>query len=141
MPRKMTVAEIAKRDHISRQAVEKKVRRRNIRRDASGRVDVALFDRRTPETEPATISSARRRYWAAKADLAAMEAQERKGKLITTESVERVLVNMAIAIKTDMLAIPNALAPELVGLSTPEIAVKLRTAIVDALRHLAENKP
>ena len=58
-----------------------------------------------------------------KCQLAEMEVAQKEGRLISSDDVLRMAQEDAAAIKTAMLGMPNALAPQLVGLKKIE-AVK-----------------
>lgn len=68
-------------------------------------------------------------------DIAAIRLSQQE--VVPRSEIERTISNMAIACKGDLLSIPDAVAEQLVGLTAPEIAVKLRSAITDALRHIS----
>jgi hypothetical protein len=68
-------------------------------------------------------------------DIAAIRLSQQE--VVPRCEVEKTISNMAIACKGDLLSIPDAFAEQLVGLTAAEIAVKLRSAITDALRHIS----
>lgn len=141
-PKHLKVSEIARRDGVTSQAVSKRIRKQNVKRGPRDTVDAADYERAiragmaARAEGPASQASARDQYWRAKAALTVMDAQERQGKLIPKEEVDRILTDMATAIKNDLLALPNALAGQVEGLPAGEVAVKLRAAVLDVLRHL-----
>lgn len=139
MAKYMRVGELAKREGVSPAAVSQRIRRSGVKRGPQGKIDVADYERAkaAPGSQPGS-ATARDQYWRAKAALALMDAQERQGKLIPYESVSRLMTNIAMLVKTDMLAIPNAIAPDLVGKDVVDISTLLTTAIKDALRHLKD---
>lgn len=63
-----------------------------------------------------------------------------QGEVIPKETVEQELRQMAQAVKQGLLAIPNSVAPRLVGKTAVEMAEELRREVVDVLRHLSGAK-
>ena len=66
------------------------------------------------------------------------DIQRAKGELVHRAEVERTFAEVGTAIKNDMLAIPGKLAGQLEMMPAGEIQIRLREAIEDALRHLAQ---
>ena len=61
-----------------------------------------------------------------------------QGEVIPKETVEQEFSDMAQAIRQAFLAVPNSIAPRLVGKQAVTIAEELKRAILDCLRHLAK---
>jgi len=81
----------------------------------------------------------RARFIRARADLAEMEAEEKRGAVIAVEDVEAAWIAVLALLRTRLLALPDRLAPQLHGAATPA-AVRdvLRSAVREALEELAE---
>jgi len=73
-----------------------------------------------------------------KAKLADLELKQKTGELVSRERVERRRVAQIQATKQALLAVPAAVAPQLVGLDPREIQALLRDRITDAIFRLAE---
>lgn len=136
-----TVSELARRDGVTRAAVQKRVKKHRVPHDSAGRVDVAAYDaakaagKATADT-PAS-GGARQAYWLAKSRLMMLDLAEREGRLVPRVEVEKTLLEMTTAIKNDLRALPNKLPPLLVGQPCGEICAILAREIDDCLRHLA----
>jgi phage terminase Nu1 subunit (DNA packaging protein) len=78
-----------------------------------------------------------RRY---KALLAELEWKERTKQLVPVAEVEKNNINKILAIKTRLLALPNTVAPQVVGLETKEIAEILRKRVEEILDAFATGK-
>jgi phage terminase Nu1 subunit (DNA packaging protein) len=74
----------------------------------------------------------------AKADLAELEVAEQREEFLRASAVMRVWADDVINAKTQLLAVPTKIAPELVGKTIQEIHVKLKNAISKALEEIAE---
>ncbi len=81
----------------------------------------------------------RARFIRARADLAEMEAEEKRGAVIAAEDVEAAWIAVLALLRTRLLALPDRLAPQVQGAATPA-AVRdvLRSAVREALEELAE---
>lgn len=67
------------------------------------------------------------------------DGQTKAGEVVPRADVERLWTGIGSAVCDDMLAIPVALSPRLVGRTdVAEVAATLEDAIRDALRHLAD---
>lgn len=71
------------------------------------------------------------RYRKAKAELAEMQLYEKRGELIPRDVVERELVQISLAAKRALLALPRNLAPQLDGLDIRERESLLRLRIAE----------
>jgi len=78
------------------------------------------------------------KYREIKARLATLELKQRTGQLLPRERVEGKRVRQIQATKQALLAVPAAVAPQLVGLDPREIQALLRDRITDAISRLAE---
>ncbi len=81
----------------------------------------------------------RARFIRARADLAEMEAEEKRGAVIAAGDVEAAWIAVLALLRTRLLALPDRLAPQVHGATTPA-AVRdvLRGAVREALEELAE---
>lgn len=81
----------------------------------------------------------RARFIRARADLAEMEAEEKRGAVIPAEDVEAAWISVLALLRTRLLALPDRLAPA-VHAETSAAGVRdvIRGAIREALEELAE---
>ncbi|MDR1650102.1 MAG: hypothetical protein LBR71_07555 [Synergistaceae bacterium] len=84
------------------------------------------------------LEAARTRLTTAQAELAELELAEQRGEFLRATAVMRVWADDVINAKTQLLAIPTKIAPELVGKNVQEIYTKLKNAITEALEEIAE---
>ena len=75
-----------------------------------------------------------------KAELEEMKVKEFKGALISRGEVERGLVQVSIAIKQALLALPRAIAPRLIGLEAREIETVLRERVEEIINLFAKGQ-
>lgn len=81
----------------------------------------------------------RARFIRARADLAEMEAEERRGAVIVAEDVEAAWIAVPALLRTRLLALPDRLAPRLHAEVGPAgVRDILRGAIREVLEELAE---
>jgi phage terminase Nu1 subunit (DNA packaging protein) len=88
---------------------------------------------------PIGLQAERERLTRAKADIAEMEMDEKRGDLIPREEIEATWVNALSLLRTRLLSIPNQLAPQ-VHQEKNQAAVRdlIKSAIRGALDDLAE---
>jgi len=84
-------------------------------------------------------ASERARFIRARADLAEMEAEERRGSVIAAEDVEEAWIAVLALLRTRMLALPDRLAPIVHQQTTvADTRSQIRAAIREVLDDLAE---
>lgn len=84
-------------------------------------------------------ASERARFIRARADLAEMEAEQKRGAVIAATDVEETWIAVLALLRTRLLALPDRLAPRLHAEDSPAgIRDTLRGAIREALEELAE---
>lgn len=82
----------------------------------------------------------RARFIRARADLAEMEAEEKRGSVIAAEDVEAAWIAMLALLRTRLLALPDRLAPQVHAEANPAgVRDVMRGAIREALEELAES--
>jgi len=74
-----------------------------------------------------------------KALIARMEYKEKKGSLVSLREVEDGQVQRILVVKTAFLALPQRIAPHLVGKDTPEICEILTERIEEIIREFARD--
>lgn len=85
-------------------------------------------------------ASERARFIRARADLAEMEAEEKRGAVIAAEDVEAAWIVVLAALRTRLLALPDRLAPAVHAEASPAgVRDVIRAAIREALEELAES--
>lgn len=85
-------------------------------------------------------ASERARFIRARADLAEMEAEEKRGSVIAAEDVEIAWIALLSLLRTRLLALPDRLAPLAHAEATPAgVRDVIRGAIREALEELAES--
>lgn len=85
-------------------------------------------------------ASERARFIRARADLAEMEAEAKRGSLIAAEDVEAAWIAVLALLRTRLLALPDRLAPQLHAEASPaSVRDVMRGAIREALEELAES--
>lgn len=85
-------------------------------------------------------ASERARFIRARADLAEMEAEEKRGSVIGAEDVEAAWIAVLALLRTRLLALPDRLAPRLHAEANPAgVRDVMRGAIREALEELAES--
>ncbi len=84
------------------------------------------------------LTAARTRLVTAQAELAETELAEQRGELHRASAVIKVWADNVSNAKTRLLAIPVKIAPELVGQDLMTMQNKLKTAINEALKELAD---
>ena len=83
-------------------------------------------------------ASERARFVRARADLAEMEAEEKRGGVIAAGDVEAAWIAVLARLRTRLLALPDRLAPQLHAEAAPAgVRDVLRAAIREALEELA----
>ncbi len=80
------------------------------------------------------------KYREYKAKLAEITLKQRMGQLILKAQVETQLVQVSLAIKRSLLALPRSVAPQLVGLETREIEAVLSGRVKEAISLIADGK-
>lgn len=84
-------------------------------------------------------ASERARFIRARADLAEMEAEEKRGALIAAEDAEGAWIAVLALLRTRLLALPDRLAPRLHADASPAgVRDRMRAALREALEELAE---
>ncbi len=84
-------------------------------------------------------ASERARFIKARADLAEMEAEERRGALIAAEEIEAAWIAALALLRTRLLALPDRLAPAAhAETSLPAVRDLIRGTVREALDALAE---
>jgi len=82
----------------------------------------------------------RARYIRARADLAEMEAQQRRGTLIASDDIEAAWIKVLALLRTRVLALPDRLAPQVhIAASLAETRTLLSVNLRDALEDLANS--
>lgn len=82
----------------------------------------------------------RARFIRARADLAEMEAEARRGSVIAAEDVEAAWIAVLALLRTRLLALPDRLAPRLYAEPNPAgVRDALRLALREVLEELAES--
>jgi phage terminase Nu1 subunit (DNA packaging protein) len=103
---------------------------------------VAWKSMRDQPTSPAALSAKieelKLRMAGYKVDLVEAKVNEVKGRYFPREEVERGLVQVSIAIKRALLALPRAIAPRLVGLEPREIEAVLRERVEEIINLFAK---
>ncbi|MGP6089758.1 terminase small subunit, Nu1 [Antarctobacter jejuensis] len=85
-------------------------------------------------------ASERARFIRARADLAEMEAEEKRGSVIAAEYVEGAWIAVLTLLRTRILALPDRLAPQLHSEASPAgVRDALRSALREVLEELAES--
>lgn len=84
------------------------------------------------------LTAARTRLVTAQAELAEAELAEARGELHRASAVVKVWADNVTNAKTRLLAIPAKIGPELTGQDLQTIQAKLKTAIYEALKELAD---
>ena len=84
------------------------------------------------------LTAARTRLVTAQAELAEAELAEERGELHRASAVVKVWTDNVSNARTRLLAIPSKIGPELVGQDLTEIQARLKAAIYEALKELAE---
>lgn len=84
------------------------------------------------------LTAARTRLVTAQAELAEAELAEARGELHRASAVMKVWADNVTNARTRLLAIPAKIGPELVGQDLQGIQTKLKSAIYEALKELAE---
>jgi len=111
--------------------------------DASGRYNVkkwmdwaAKHGKETPGLDPQSkqdweIEKIKRQVADLDIDLA-----KKRGELVANDDVRRWVAEGVHAFKTELLAIPSKLAPQVVGLTIAEAEIRIRQAVHDSLMRL-----
>ena len=76
----------------------------------------------------------------AKAQLAEIDLRIRKGELLEIDVVENGRVNRILTIKTELLSLPNHVAPSLVGLTVKQVKNLLEARINECIRTFSGQK-
>ncbi len=85
-------------------------------------------------------ASERARFIRARADLAEMEAEEKRGNVIVAEDVEAAWIAVLAMLRTRLLGLPDRLAPLVHAETSPaDVRDVIRSAIREALEELAES--
>lgn len=92
----------------------------------------------SPDAWMEKINEGRARLVNFRADIVEANARTVKGQLIAREDVERGLVQVSIAIKMALLALPRSIAPRLVGLEPREIEAVLRERVEEIINLFAK---
>jgi len=81
------------------------------------------------------------KYRKFKALLAELEYKRKTKQLVPVAEVEKNNIDKILTIKTRLLALPNAVAPQVVGLEAKEISEILRKRIEEIIDEFASGKP
>ena len=84
------------------------------------------------------LKAAQTRLVTAQAELKEAELAEQRGELHRASAIAKVWTDNVINTRTKLLAIPNKIAPELIGQDLQTVQQKLKNAIYEALRELAD---
>ena len=84
------------------------------------------------------LTAARTRLVTAQAELAEAQLAEERGELHRASAVVKVWTDNVSNARTRLLAIPSKIGPELVGQNLTEIQARLKAAIYEALKELAD---
>lgn len=100
---------------------------------------------KTLKSDPLSAPAMHARYIAAADALTRMESKKDEiliGEQTMIKTADAFSATAAIlsAVRIDLEAMPNAIAPRLAGLTVPEIAAVLREAVQDTLRHISKGK-
>ena len=87
------------------------------------------------------LTAARTRLVTAQAELAEAELSEARGELHRASAVVKVWTDNVANARTRLLAIPSKVGPELVGQELTAIQAKLKVAVYEALKELADYDP
>jgi len=147
----MTQTEAAKALKCSQAYISKLTKEEKIKKYTKGKVDLdeILQYKHGMDTETTQVindsplgknqmtyaqaKTAREAYSAKKAKL---EVEEMEGKLIRVDEVKKDAETTARIVTTKLLAIPNKIAPQLVGLEASEIKSNITDAINEVLSEL-----
>lgn len=159
---KVTRAELAKKLQVSRQRVHSMVQEGLIVPDSKGLIDLdtaittiaanrdpARGGKRTPIEADETFSEARSRKETALANLRELEADEKRGELVSAENIRFELKNLFTVIRQNLRAIPAKTAQEVCHIArskpgrTGEVAVMnlLLKELDQVLLELSQWKP
>tara|TARA_R110000782_G_scaffold30776_1_gene76345 strand:+ start:109 stop:651 length:543 start_codon:yes stop_codon:yes gene_type:complete len=140
-----TVAQIADLLGMSSRRVQQLVSEGTIRKSAHGSYDASVVTdyvrhlqqkARGATVATSTLNNERERLTAARADIAVMEMEERRGDLVLSKDVEAGWVAILALLRTRLLAIPDQLAPAVMGQKSRAAA---RDIIRDSLRLALED--
>ena len=84
------------------------------------------------------LKAAQTRLTTAQAELKELELAEQRGEIHRASAIAKVWTDSVINAKTRLLAIPTKTGPQLVGQDLQTIVTKLKDAIYEALRELAD---
>ena len=84
------------------------------------------------------LKAAQTRLVTAQAELKEAELAEQRGELHRASAIAKVWTDNVLNARTRLLAIPTKIAPELIGQDLQTVQQKLKTAIYEALKELAE---
>ena len=84
------------------------------------------------------LKVAQTRLVTAQAELKESELAEQRGELHRASAIAKVWTDSVVNTRTKLLAIPTKIAPELIGQDLQTVQQKLKTAIYEALRELAD---
>lgn len=100
-----------------------------------GEVTEAYFHSQNSSTG---LKAARTRLANAKAEMAELELYERRGEVVKIADVSKLWADSVANVKAKLLAIPSKMARSLVGHEEIVIEKRLKEAIYDVLKELAE---
>jgi phage terminase Nu1 subunit (DNA packaging protein) len=82
----------------------------------------------------------RRRYTLAAAELKEFQLAEKRGSMISVEDVAPIVADELANVRSRLLAIPDRVAPKIVGMSDPAaIEAALRDEVIAALAELTQS--
>lgn len=84
------------------------------------------------------LEEAKRRKAVAEAELAEMQAAQQAGRLLAREDVDAAVIGAFARVRARLLAIPQSVAPLVVGADLPEASEAIRRAIYGSLQELSE---
>src|SRR5438067_2184173 len=92
------------------------------------------------DPEKAGANEGKRRFTAAAAELKELQLAEKRGELVSITAVTAKWIDECVAVRSRLLAIPDRVAPKIVGMSDPAaIEAALRDEVIAALSELTQS--
>lgn len=151
---RVTSAEMAERMDCTPQSVNKAARKAGITQGHDGKYDAAKLQ---AAMEQGRAMDKRNGYWSPEENAGLLEWKTRheeqktrqlerkndieEGKLVWVADVEAAQARVHQAVVADIINACESIAPRLEGLTVRAIAAKLKEAMTDALRHIANKEP
>ena len=130
---------------ISENMIRRHIDKAGINKGKDGKWNVsdvleAILKHRSEDNKNGSMSEKdpRRLKAMLQCQLLKIEIDRQKGDLIDKNEVDGMLREMAVAVRGQLLALPNALAPHCEGKDVIGIAEVLRKGVTDCLRHIAD---